>query len=150
MLFAITDGLLFLCCLAVVLGCIATVAICGGGLGVFQFRTLSRSAKLKVLKGDFLNALKDYDKLIALAPKNAVLHRLRGSAKRALQQYDAAITDFDQAIALKPDFANAYCERASTSESAGNAISKVPHRRFCAKRSDSTHLIRMRFSSAAR
>ena len=35
----------------------------------------------------------------------------RGNAKAALERYDDAITDYDEAIRLKPDYAEAYSNR---------------------------------------
>ena len=40
-----------------------------------------------------------------------MLFRSRGNVLRELRQYDAALTSYDRAIALRPDFAEAYSNR---------------------------------------
>jgi Flp pilus assembly protein TadD len=57
------------------------------------------------------------DKLIsqalAIKPAEAAAYANRGLARQATASYEAALADFDRAIALKPD-AQAYCNRAAT------------------------------------
>lgn len=62
---------------------------------------------------------------IALDPSNPVLRVELGGIYYALQQYDAAQTQFAQAIQLKPDFANAYYNLGHALEAKGDLSSAL-------------------------
>ncbi|MGU9956866.1 MAG: tetratricopeptide repeat protein [Arenicellales bacterium WSBS_2016_MAG_OTU3] len=59
-------------------------------------------------KGNFEEAIKDFDEAIRLKPDYAAAYWWRGMAKYELKQYKEAIKDFDEAIRLKPDDYIAY------------------------------------------
>ena len=44
----------------------------------------------------------------------------RGASNFALQNYDAAIADYDAVIRLDPEFIDAYADRADAHEAIGN------------------------------
>jgi tetratricopeptide (TPR) repeat protein len=47
-------------------------------------------------------AINDYDRAIALNPKDALAYYNRGNTKLSIGQKDAAIANYDRAIALYP------------------------------------------------
>ncbi|WP_119303875.1 tetratricopeptide repeat protein [Dongia deserti] len=61
-------------------------------------------------KGRYDEAIAEYNRSIALKP-TARTYYLRGIAHRWKSENEAAISDFDQAIAMEPDFADAYFSR---------------------------------------
>jgi tetratricopeptide (TPR) repeat protein len=64
-------------------------------------------------KDEHARAIADYNKAISLSGKpGAHSYYLRGNAYKKAGEIDHAIADFTQAINLKPDFANAYTDRA--------------------------------------
>ncbi len=56
-------------------------------------------------------AIADYDRALAIEPRNAAVFNARGLTWLALKDYGLAIRDFNQAIRLAPDFAAAYANR---------------------------------------
>ena len=85
-------------------------------------------------KGDYDQAIADYDKALKLDPKYAAAYRNRGDAyekkkdydraiadyDRAIADYDRAIADYDRAIRLKPKEAAAYKVRGDAYEKKGD------------------------------
>jgi len=65
-----------------------------------------------VRKGDYENAIADYNAAIERNPRYAEAYNDRGVAYFRKADYDRAIADTTQAIALKPDFADAFANRA--------------------------------------
>ena len=63
-------------------------------------------------KGQHDLAIADYDRTIAINPKNADAYGNRGAIYNSKGQYDRAIADYDRAIALNPKYANMYGNRA--------------------------------------
>ena len=59
-------------------------------------------------KGDYEQAIGDFDKALELDPKNAKAYSSRGVAYAAKGDHDRAIRDFDQAIELNPAYAHGY------------------------------------------
>src|SRR5919202_374388 len=59
-------------------------------------------------KGDYDQAIKDYDQALRLKPDYAEAYTNRGAVYANKGNYDQAIKDFDQALRLKPDDAMAY------------------------------------------
>jgi tetratricopeptide (TPR) repeat protein len=55
----------------------------------------------------------DYDRAIALAPKNPVLYDERGYLKQQNNDLKGALNDYNQAIALNPKFVSAYNNRGN-------------------------------------
>ena len=58
-----------------------------------------------------MRPLADYTEAIRIKPDFAEAYHNRGSLKRELKQYDAALADYTEAIRIKPDFAIAYYNR---------------------------------------
>lgn len=59
------------------------------------------------------DAIKDYDKAIALSPRGVKAYIGRGNAHSDLHQYEKALDDYDQAIRLNPRAADAYNGRGA-------------------------------------
>jgi len=69
-------------------------------------------------------------KASAPGASNAVFHYKRGNALKNLGQLDAAITSYNRAIELKPDYAHAFCNRGAVQQSLGlttDALSSYDH-----------------------
>lgn len=64
-------------------------------------------------KGDYDQAMSSCDKAIELAPRQAIVYRLRGLCRFSTDEYDDAVTDFSKAIELAPAVANAYSGRGA-------------------------------------
>jgi tetratricopeptide (TPR) repeat protein len=65
-------------------------------------------------KGDYNQAIADYDQTIKLKPDLVVAYHNRGVAYYSKGDYNRALADSDQAIKLKPDYAEAYNNRGNT------------------------------------
>jgi tetratricopeptide (TPR) repeat protein len=59
------------------------------------------------------DAAADYDRALALDPRNLPALLGRGMANRQMHEYDRAVADFDAAVALKPDLMELYMQRAA-------------------------------------
>jgi len=59
-------------------------------------------------------ALRDYNRAIALDPSNAVAYSSRGTAYDGQHRYEEALRDYTRAIALDPSYANAYSNRGGS------------------------------------
>lgn len=70
--------------------------------------------KAKAARGEYFEAISDYDMAISRNPANAKTYHYRGEAKAKLGQYAAAILDYDKAISLDPDAIYAYNSRGWT------------------------------------
>ena len=62
-------------------------------------------------RGDYKDAITDYDIAIDKDPNYAEAYYLRGFARKSLKQREESIVDFDDAIRLNPNRAEAYYER---------------------------------------
>jgi tetratricopeptide (TPR) repeat protein len=62
-------------------------------------------------KGNYDNALKDYNEAIELDPSNPVASYDRGNIRNSVGQYKKAIDDYTKAIELKPTYAAAFNNR---------------------------------------
>lgn len=69
-------------------------------------------AKEQTGRNDFLGAIKSLNRAIDLDPRNAAAHNARGYAYLRLRKFANAAVDFSAAIRLRPDYANAYQNRA--------------------------------------
>ncbi len=63
-------------------------------------------------KGEYDQAIKDYDEAIYLDPGYVPTYLNRGNAYQGKGAYDQAIEDYDKAIRLSPGYAQAYYSRA--------------------------------------
>lgn len=73
-------------------------------------------------KDDYDRAIEDYDRAIALNPKDASAYYYRGYTYRSKGDYDRSIDDYDRAIALYPE--PAYAPRGSAYGGRGLAHEK--------------------------
>jgi tetratricopeptide (TPR) repeat protein len=64
-------------------------------------------------KGEFDNAIKDFNECIRLDPNSSSVYNSRGVAWRDKKDYDKAIADYNEAIRLDPNGPMAYCNRGS-------------------------------------
>lgn len=64
-------------------------------------------------QGRYDDAIKDYDRSIALAPRSVKAYIGRGNAHADRHRYDKALNDYDQAISLNPRAADAYNGRGT-------------------------------------
>jgi hypothetical protein len=69
-------------------------------------------ALIAAQQGDFVVSLAGYDRLICIEPTLADAYSNRGAALAALNRWGEALTNFDQAISLRPDHAGAHFGRA--------------------------------------
>jgi len=73
---------------------------------------LLERGKARTAMKDFKQALADFNKVIALQPKNALAYQRRAKVKDFLKDYDGALSDLAVAVHLQPDLAIAYYEHA--------------------------------------
>jgi len=60
---------------------------------------------------NYTEAIADFDKAIALAPKMGVVYNNRGLARYSMKDYTGAIKDYDESLKLDPDKAYTYSNR---------------------------------------
>jgi tetratricopeptide (TPR) repeat protein len=65
-------------------------------------------ARLRLLSNDFNAARADVDAALALDPTNPALYVLRGQAFLALYEWDLSLSDYNTAIQLDANYADAY------------------------------------------
>ncbi len=68
-------------------------------------------ARILYQQGEFLAAVKCFNRAIEFNPHSARYHNDRGMSYSKLRQFDKAIADFNQAMELWPGFAEAYYNR---------------------------------------
>ena len=71
-------------------------------------------------RGDYRQAIENYDGAIELDPQNPVFYNNRGTTKTALGEFQRAITDLDKAIKLNPQYAAAYNNRGGAKNALGD------------------------------
>lgn len=82
-------------------------------------------------RGDYGGAVAKYDEVIAQYPDYAMTYAQRGEAYRAMSKYDAALRDFDQALKLDPQNADAAFGKAKVFERQGKRKEALEnYRRF--------------------
>ena len=74
----------------------------------------------KLMLGDFINALVDYDHALYLEPSVPDSYFLRGRALDTLKRHDLAIIDFTRAIDLNPNDGTYYSKRGNARFANGN------------------------------
>lgn len=78
---------------------------------------------------DYEGCIEDLSRAEALTPaitNDYTIIQIRGWAKLELEQYEAAIQDFTEAIRLEPDSALVYFTRASAKEKMGDYLGAIP------------------------
>jgi len=70
--------------------------------------------------GNYLQAINDYDRAIAINPSLEEAYYNRGVSYRRLGNYRQAIEDYGRAIAIKPNYAEAYVNRCFAYNGLGN------------------------------
>ncbi len=88
----------------------SAVEVCGRGLKLDKGRaTLLYIRAISLFKTDALReALADFDVLVRLNPANHLWVNERGSVLAALEAHELALSCFQKAISLKPDYAEAH------------------------------------------
>ena len=72
-----------------------------------------------LLSGEFEKAIELYDALIKRKPDHAESYYKRANAHNGLARWQAALADYDKALALDPQYANAFCNRGAALEHLG-------------------------------
>ena len=75
------------------------------------FNSYDWRTSLYIELGYYELAIKDYDRLVRIGPKNSEAYGNRGYAYGQLGHYQRAIQDYDKAIQLYPNYSNAYFYR---------------------------------------
>ena len=65
-------------------------------------------------KGNYTQALSDFENAIRINPKRTDLFNYFGLVKHQLKQYNEALEYFNKAIQIKPDIAEVYVNRSKT------------------------------------
>ena len=79
-----------------------------------------RSGIQKALKGDYVNAIADYNQALNLSPHNPEIYYNRAVAHYSVGQPQIALQDLDRALQLQPTMAEAYANRGSIHLEMGN------------------------------
>ena len=64
-----------------------------------------------LFQGKYIEAIKEFDKIIKIDPGNFKTWACRGSSKYSLKQYEEAIKDFDKAIEIDPKVPSYWVDR---------------------------------------
>jgi tetratricopeptide (TPR) repeat protein len=76
-----------------------------------EYEKLYKQGAAANKKGALDEAIRFYNKAMALKPDSPGLFYVRGRALSQKGEYDRAIADFSKAVALKPNYAEAYNHR---------------------------------------
>ena len=71
-------------------------------------------------EGDLQAALKTYNELVEINPKDENAHQKRGDVYQEMNNHNKAVENYDEAIQLNSDFAVAYCSRGASYLKLGN------------------------------
>lgn len=83
------------------------------------------AAQTAVTAGDWFGADRAWSALLQEFPEDPVLWRNRGNTRALLQQWSAAIADFNQAIALDPQAVDPYLNRGAIEENQGDYAAAI-------------------------
>jgi tetratricopeptide (TPR) repeat protein len=72
------------------------------------------------MNDDYKKAIEYATKGIKVNPKSAYLFYIRGRSKGDIELFDDGVKDLDEAIKLKPDYADAFVERGYIEQKKGN------------------------------
>ena len=76
-------------------------------------KTYNDRGLTQVKKGNYDQAISDFNKAIDLNPRDADVYNHRGNAYSLKRQFEQAISDYTRAIELNPRFADAYNNRGT-------------------------------------
>ena len=76
-------------------------------------------------RGDFKDAMANYDRAVELKPDYAVTYIKRGRFKLSRDDKSGAIADFNRAIKLKPDYIKAYNSRGIVKDESGDHMGAI-------------------------
>ena len=76
-------------------------------------------------RGEYKQAIENYDGAIELDPQNAVFYNNRGTTKLALGNFQGAIADLGEAIKLSPKYAPAYNNRGGAKSALGDRLGAI-------------------------
>ena len=81
--------------------------------------------------GDTHRAIMDYNRVVALRPKDPFRYYARGLAYQEMKEPAQALTDFSKAISLKPDYENFYLARARAYRTLGKyALALADYKKY--------------------
>ncbi|XP_010552115.1 PREDICTED: TPR repeat-containing thioredoxin TTL1 [Tarenaya hassleriana] len=89
-------------------------------------------------KGNFVDALRLYDRAIVLSPRNAACRGNRAAALMGLKRIGEAIKECEEALRLDPNYGRAHQRLASLFIRMGQVESASNHLRFLGNQSDPT------------
>jgi tetratricopeptide (TPR) repeat protein len=95
----------------VIEGCTETIRAAQVPIGKLATAFNNRGVAHK-MKGEYKQALQDYDEAIRLLPNSATYYNNRGIIYRLKHDYDRAIANYDEAIWLNSDYPAAFYNRA--------------------------------------
>jgi len=76
-----------------------------------EAEALHKRARQLMERGDYAQALPALSDALALDPKHVLAWNARGYCYLMLRKYIEAIADFEEAVRLRPDYANAIANR---------------------------------------
>lgn len=99
--------------------CVCTSCAVGNKRALSSYETEERSLKFhttgiqKALKGDYADAIVDYNQALALSPNNSEILYNRAVAYYSVGEVEKALQDFDRTIKLDSTMAQAYANRGA-------------------------------------
>ena len=76
-------------------------------------------------QGQLTDALSLAAKMLKKFPNSAILYNIAGVCHASLEQFDSAINSYNQALQIKPDYADAYNNLANTLRNQGDSESAI-------------------------
>jgi tetratricopeptide (TPR) repeat protein len=76
-------------------------------------------------QGRLQQALINTSEMLQQYPNSILLYNISGATNAGLMQFDAAINSYKQAIKIKPDYADAYCNMANTLKDMGDLHASI-------------------------
>ena len=76
-------------------------------------------------QGHLQRALSDTTEMLERFPNSVVLYNIAGASNAGLMKFDASIESYQQALRIKPDYAEAYNNMGNTLKAAGNLEASI-------------------------
>ena len=73
-------------------------------------------------RGEHDRAISYYDMMIQLNPYDEMLYRARGANYSKKREYERAVSDYQKAISIDPNYVDAYFELAEVYQAWGDAV----------------------------